>query len=102
MNSAWQTELLFVAAVKRWLQSDELPTADRVYYLEWLASRTGPITPAVVAGIQPADDVSMAIVAEAVRASIALDDNGTAMFKALEQPVVQRLIPSPARGGGHG
>jgi hypothetical protein len=89
--AACRTELLFVAAVKRWLLSDDLPVADRLAYLEWLASRTGMITPAVVAAIEPADDTALEIIAEAVRLSLGADDNGTAMFAVLDRPDVFRL-----------
>jgi len=93
LPAAYRTELLFVAVTKRWLLG-ELPASDRLHMLErleWLASRTGPITPAVVAAIQPADDTTMAIVTEAVRLSLGADDNGAAMFQVLDRPDVFRL-----------
>jgi hypothetical protein len=105
MNSAWRTELLFVAVVKKWLQG-ECSVADRIYYLEWLASRTGPITPDVVASIEPANDTFMQSVEDAVRLSLSADDDGTAMFEVLGHPDVARnllaLNPSLARAVGQG
>jgi hypothetical protein len=92
LPAAWRTELLFVAVVKRWLEG-ECPVADRVAYLEWLASHDkAPITPEVVATITPANDTTMAIVTEAIRLSISADDNGTAMFQVLEREDVLALL----------
>jgi hypothetical protein len=92
MTPAHQVELIFVAVVKRWLEG-ECSVADRVAYLEWLASYDkAPITPAVVAGVQPADDVTMEIVTEAIRLSISANDDGQAMFAVLERPDVLGLL----------
>ncbi len=89
---AYRTELLFVAVVKRWLEG-ECTVADRLAYLEFLAARTDRmITPGVMAGIAPADDVTLEIVGEAVQLSISADDNGTAMFQVLERPDVLGLL----------
>jgi hypothetical protein len=84
LRPVYSTELLFVAVTKRWLLG-ELSVADRLAYLEWLAARTGSITPDVVAAIQPADDTTLQIVTEAARLSLNNDDNGAATFAVLER-----------------
>jgi hypothetical protein len=80
--------LLFIACAKRWLLG-EMSTGDRLHMLEWLAARVaGPITADMIAAVQPADDTTEQIIAEAMRLVPADDDNGAAMFQVLERPDV--------------
>jgi hypothetical protein len=88
MTDAHRTVLLFISVAKRWLQG-ELSVAERLYILEWIDARADMmITPAVIAAIEPADDVSLEIVSEALRLSLAADDNGSATFAVLERETV--------------
>jgi hypothetical protein len=96
-------ELLFASVVKRWL-ADKITVAERLQYLEYLASTGRQYGPAVVAAIEPADNTTLAIFAEAVRLSDGRDDHGAAMFALLERAEVMndlvRLNPSLAVAAG--
>ena len=63
--SAWMMELLFASLTKRWLEG-KISVADRLKYLEYLANAGQHYGAAVVAAIAPADNTSLAIVAEAL------------------------------------
>src|SRR5262245_59177741 len=83
----YRSNLVMIAMAKRWAAPDkELTVAERLRTLKSIKEMTfGILTPEAVAVIEPANDKFEEIVAKAVRASLALDDDGAAMFKALEQ-----------------
>jgi hypothetical protein len=108
----YRSNLVMIAMAKRWAAPDkELTVAERLRTLKSIKEMTfGVLTPEAVAVIEPANDKFEEIVAKAVRASIALDDDGRAMCKALEQMDVfanlLKLNPSLIRAAelcrGHG
>jgi hypothetical protein len=89
LPSGYRANLIMIALAKRWLARDDITVAERLRTLKAIKGMAhGLIGKPALAAIEPANDTFEAIVAKGVRLSIAQDDDGTAMFKILEQPDV--------------
>ena len=86
LPAAHRYELVLVAVVKNWLLAADLSPAERVAYLEWLATRDGVITPARVAAVEPANDAFMEVFTDAFRLDPPDSESGAACFSFLTRP----------------